>query len=271
MPKLNAPTDKPIELDAIHANLGVEAAYRKRLQALIVEMNNSVIYWTRAAWRKEPPAATMAHDADPIATLRRLMKRLGKHWQKKFDDVSRELSESFADKSIRHTDAAMMASLKKAGFTVKFKFTKKVREAYGAVIEENVGLIRSIPAEYLHDVQAQVWQSVKSGHDLGTLTDNLYSKYDITFKRASLIARDQSNKAKAVIEKVRRQQMGIKQAIWQHSGGGKEPRPGHLKAGKDKLVYNLDEGAYIDGEYIMPGEKINCRCTSRAIIPGLNK
>lgn len=269
MPKLVAPGDKPVVLKAIHANAGVEAAYRKKLQAMVEEMSNSFVYWTRATLRKTTPLAGMAQDASPIVGLRKVMERLGRKWQKRFDDMSRDLAEQFADKSLQHTNTAMMGALKEAGFTVKFQFTQPLREALGAVIEENVGLIKSIPAEYLGKVQAEVWRSVKSGYDLETLTTTLQEKYGAeSFKRAAFIARDQTNKAKAVIESKRRQELGITEAIWQHSGAGKHPRPEHLKAGKDKLRFDIKKGAYLDGKWIMPGEEPNCRCTSRAVIPG---
>lgn len=271
--KLTAPSKKPIKLDAIHANLGVEAAYRKKLQALIEEMNRSVLYWVRAAWKKDPPQASMAQDDARYGTrafvdLRRTMERLGRHWQRRFDALAPELAEVFVNGATSTTDAAMMASLKRAGFTVPFRMTLAAKEGYQAVLQENVGLIKSIPQEYLTRVQGDVWRAVSGGYDLQKLTDTLQSRYGVTHKRAAFIARDQSNKAKAVIENVRRQELGITQAIWQHSGGGKEPRPDHVKAGQDKLVFDLNKGAYIGGKWILPGTEINCRCTSRAIIPG---
>ncbi len=267
--KLVAPTKKPLELTAIHPNAGIEAKYRKALQVLISEMSRSVIYWTRAAWKKSPPVSSVAQDRESsIVDLRRTMIRMAKHWQGRFDSLSDSLAKVFVDGATQHTDAAFMAELSKAGFTVKFKMTEAVYEGYQAVYRENVGLIKSIGSDYLHAVEGDVWRAVSQGHDLQKLTDTLQHRYGVTHKRAAFIARDQSNKAKAVIEKARREELGITQAIWQHSGGGKEPRHSHLKAGREKLVFDVSKGAYIDGEYILPGEKINCRCTSRAVIPG---
>jgi uncharacterized protein with gpF-like domain len=162
----------------------------------------------------------------------------------------------------------MQASLKNAGFAVPFKQTDAMRHGYAAVVAENVSLIKSIPTQYLGDVQKQVWKSVQSGHDLATLTKGLQDKYKITFDRAKLIARDQNAKAHAVIEAARRQELGITQAIWVHSGGGKEPRPSHVEAGAKGLVFDLSKGAYLDGEWVLPGQAINCRCTSKAIVAG---
>ena len=55
-----------------------------------------------------------------------------------------------------------------------------------------------------------------------------------------------------------------------HSAGGHDPRPSHVKAGKDKVVYSVTEGWWDPDEqkFVWPGTLINCKCTSRSIIPG---
>lgn len=272
MPKLTAPTKREVRLEPLRSNAGVEAKYRNQLQAQIDAMHQSVQFWLRAAWRKDSPA--LAQDRrgasrTPLVNLKRVMDKLGLHWQNRFDKLADDLAKVFAQGATRHTDAAMMAALKKAGFTVKFSMSQKAAEAYRAVLHENVGLIKSIPAEYLHDVAGDVWRSVSSGHDLAALTSKLQERYEVTHKRAAFIARDQNNKARAVIENVRRKELGITQAIWRHSGAGKEPRPSHVAA--DKKRFDLDTGMLLDGEWLLPGQAINCRCTSIAIIPGIDE
>jgi len=264
--KIVAPTKKPIKLDAIHANAGIEAKYRRELQELVAKMAHSFLYWTRATWKKNPPLSTVAQDKAPFVDLRKTMERLGRQWQRKFDEAADSMAKMFADGATRHVDDALMAALKKAGFTVKFTMSKEACEGYQAVLQENVSLIKSIGADYLKDVQGDVWRAVKSGYDLDTLSKTIKARYGTTAKRAGFIARDQSNKAKAVIENVRRKELGITEAIWQHSGAGKEPRPSHVAASGKK--YDLSKGMYLDGKWVLPGEEINCRCTSRAIISG---
>lgn len=266
--KLRAPTAEPVEVRAIRPNYGVGEAYRKELQAIIAEMANSVRYWLRATWRANPPMTTMAQDAGPIVELRQTMSRLARHWTKRFDKVSDELSTRFADKSLKHTNVAMQAALRDAGFTVPFKPTVGVAQSVQAIIGENVALIKSIPSKYFAEIEQQVWQSVAAGHDLHTLTKSLESRYGVTFKRAAFIARDQNAKANAAIEATRRSELGITEAIWVHSGAGKEPRESHVHAGEIKLRYNVNEGAMIDGKRIWPGTEPNCRCTSKAVVDG---
>ena len=270
---LQAPTPEPVEVPAVHANVGVQMAYQRKLQRLIAQMAASVQWWLKATYRAHPPLHTdhMAQDApSAMLALRATLDRLTRHWQGRFDELAPEIARIFATTSTATAQRAMMDAFKRAGFTVSFKPTARAMEGLRAVIGENVSLIRSIPEQYLKDVEGQVWRSVAAGGDLQALTNGLTSKYGIAQRRAETIARDQNNKATAVVENIRRQELGIKQAIWQHSGAGKEPRPEHVKAGRDKLVFDLDKGAYLEGKWVLPGQEINCRCTSRSIIPGID-
>lgn len=262
---LVSPTGKDIILKPVHANAGIQAAYRKRINKLIEEMNASVVYWLETAYKANTPIAA---DESPAMALRRAMRKLSTRWQSKFDDGAGNLATWFAQKSKDYTDGVLAGHLKEAGFTVKFKMTGGMNDAYQAVIGEQVGLIRSIAERHLTSVETMVMQSVQQGRNLGELSTQLEKQFGVTKRRAALIARDQSNKATATLNRTRQRELGIKQATWVHSGAGKEPRPSHAKAGRDKLVYDIDKGAYLDGKWVLPGEEINCRCTARSIIPG---
>lgn len=267
--QLRAPTAKPVVLGAIQPNAGVEAAYRKKLQDLVTEMSRSYIYWTRAAWKKDDPGLAM--DAGPVAELRKTMRRLGEHWQSKFAKVAPELAGAFANGATSTAQAAFQAELAKAGFAVKFTLTDGAKEAYQSVLQSNVSLIKSIPSEYHTAVEGDVWRAVQSGYDLEKLTHNLHERYGVTHRRAAFIAKDQTAKAKAAIEQARRVELGLYFAIWQHSHAGQEPRIDHVKAGQDKLRFDVRKGAYIGGKWILPGTEPRCRCTSRTIIPGFDE
>lgn len=210
----------------------------------------------------------IAMDASPTKELQRALQRWGDKWQKRFDLMSNKISLDFTVKNGQATQTSMIASLKKAGFTVAFRPTRASLEAYKAVAAENVGLIKSIAQKYHSDVQAQVWESVKRGADLKTLSRKLEKSYGVTKRRAALIARDQNSKAKATIEAVRQLELGIKQGVWMHSHGGEVPRPTHL-AMNNKL-YDLDKGMWDsdEKEWVHPGQLINCKCTMRPYIPG---
>jgi len=60
-------------------------------------------------------------------------------------------------------------------------------------------------------------RAVQTGRDLKTLSDELQEHYGVTRRRAVFIARDQANKATAVINRARSKSW-YTQAKWLHSG-----------------------------------------------------
>lgn len=214
--------------------------------------------------------AEMAYDAPPTGTkgLQVALAKWGSQTIKRFDLMAKTIADAFAQRTKDATETAMRAQLKKAGFTVQFKPSQKSVEAYRAVAAENVALIKSIPRKYRERVEQEVWNAVRVGSDLNKLSTNLRKAHKVTVDRAALIARDQNAKAKATIERVRQMELGITRGIWMHSHAGKEPRPTHV-AMNDK-EYDLAKGMYDsdEGEWVHPGQLINCRCTNRPIIEG---
>lgn len=250
-------------------NAGIEAAYRKALAGLITEMQASVVYWLRAKYRaNEPEVAQLAQDAIPASELHGEIRRLRLRWTGKIDDIAMELATKFAKGSKGHAERGFKSSMKQSGMTIEYTESPAILDAYRAVVNENVGLIKSIPAQYFTEIEGDVMRSIQHGRDLGFLSKQLTERYGVTQRRAALIARDQSNKANAVMTRVRHQEVGIKQALWMHSHGGRHPRPSHVAM--DGKPYDIAVGAMIEGERIWPGEKINCRCFAKAIVPGLS-
>jgi hypothetical protein len=245
-------------LAPIHPNAGLTASYRKKLDAQIEKMHRSVIYWVTAQWRRNTPV--LAQDVSPAGGMRDEFHGLGAQWQANFDTMAEELGRHFAKSVQARTDGAMQAAMKKAGWTVKFKMTPGVNDALQASIGANIELIKSIPAQYLTQVQGIAMRSIQLGGDLATMTDEIEAQYGVTRRRAELIARSQNALATATITKVRQTELGIRTAIWVHSGGGHHPRPSHLKAGREKTVYDVEKGWYDpdEGKFIWPGQLVHC-------------
>lgn len=265
MPRqLRAP--ETIALPAVRVNAGIEAWYRRELDALVAEMQTSLVYWLSSTWKANTPE--LAQDATPASALRAAMAKLAARWVRKFNLGADKLAKLFADKSLKYTDSVFQKTLKDAGFAIPFTMTPAMRDVYSAVIGEQVGLIRSIAAQHLTQVETVVMQGVQRGRDLAYIHDELRARYGITKRRAALIARDQSNKATATLNSARQRDLGIRQAIWRHSGAGKEPRPEHVAA--DGKKFDLDKGMFLEGEWVLPGQAVNCRCTAQPIIPGFD-
>src|SRR6266566_1670669 len=65
-------------LNPIHPNIGIELHYRRKMEALIDNMHNSILYWLSAAYKQNIPELRklIAEDASPTALLRAVMRRL---------------------------------------------------------------------------------------------------------------------------------------------------------------------------------------------------
>jgi SPP1 gp7 family putative phage head morphogenesis protein len=265
--RLNAKrTDKVLR--GVQPNAGIEAAYREKLQRLIAEMDKSVVYWLRAAYRANEPV--MAQDRTPADELRDAIRKLAKRWQQTFDEAAPAMAEYFSQAVAERSSGALMAILRKAGFTVKFKMTRAMRDIMAATVGQQVSLIKSIPSQYFTNIEGLVMRSVQTGRDLGQLTKDLQEQFGVTRRRAAFIARDQNNKATASMTRARQDELGITQAIWVHSGAGKHPRPTHVDMNGTK--YDVNKGMWDPAvkRWIFPGEEINCRCFCRSVIPGFS-
>ena len=256
--------DNSIVLDPVRANEGLAERYRRKLDALIKPMCADIAVTVRRLWRETTPH--LARDASPAATLREGMAQLGRTWQRKFDEAAPDLARHFSYAAADRSDVALQHILRKAGISVRFRITKSVNDVVQASIGENVALIRSIPAEHFTTIEGAVMRAVAQGRSLHALSDTLEREYGVTRRRAETIARDQNNKATATVQRARQIELGITEAVWLHSAGGKTPRPSHVAYSGKR--YDVREGALIDGQRIFPGELINCRCVSRAIVPG---
>jgi hypothetical protein len=236
------------------SNRGVAIRYRKAIDREIQAMLDSLEYWLQAAYRKAPPL--IAQDASPVQIVKKIFARLAKYWLDRFNTKADEIANYHVGRMFQTSDKSLQQSLKDAGWAVDFKMTKEMKDALNASMAENVGLIKSIPAQLLPQVEGIVMRSYSSGRDLSTMVDDIRALHPVSQRRAALIARDQSNKANAVVNRTRCLELGITEAKWMHSSAGKKPRASHVKA--HGTVFDIARGCKIDGDYIQPGELINC-------------
>lgn len=257
-------------LKTIRPNAGVRQRYQREMLTLVQEMHDSLLYWLKAQYREAPPELAM--DATPSQDMQKRFKELSKKWQGRWDKASLKIAASYVKGSFKATDSAMQAALKEYGIAVKFNMTPAVRDAFQASLAENVSLIRNVGTQYLAQVEGTIMRAYSAGRDLDAMSKGLVEHLGVTRRRAANIALDQSNKANGVCEHARRLELGITEAIWRHSGGSRHPRKEHVKANGRR--YKVADGCPIANEkgiveYILPGEKIFCHCSSRSVIPGL--
>ena len=237
-----------VKLKEIKPNVGNDRAYLKELRTVLRRIKQDI------------------NDAktDDVTQFGNRIDYLLEQWSKRLDQLGYTISKRFINRNRATFDKRFLQELKKAGFTVNFQLSPQIEDILEASVKENVGLIKSIGVDYLERVQQQVWSGVASGYDLGQIAKDLSKAYGISDRRAKNIARDQGAKAHAVIERERRKEAGITQAVWLHSHAGKVPRPSHVKA--NGKVFDIEKGLYLDGVWTLPGVQINCKCGSASLI-----
>ena len=250
-------------LRPVKPNAGLEAVFRKRLLLFLEKMHRSISFQILRAYKSQPPE--MAADELPYSFIKGIFRKLSAQWLKELDDFAERFAMSYGKKALKHSDTAMASALQNSGMSVKFTMNRAMRDVFHSSVESNVSLIKSIGEEHFGKIEQLVMRSVSEGRDLFGLAEELHKRYDISRNRAKFISFDQNNKMTSVFTRVRQKEIGCTKAVWRHSHGGHRPRATHMAfSGKE---YDIEKGAYLDGEWIFPGQIYNCRCFSQAIIP----
>ena len=259
---------KPKTIPPLRPSAGLEAWYRKQLKKEIRAMCHSVEYWLRAVYRSREDEI-VAEDASPAWEIWDDLKKTMNRWQKHFDELGEKLARRFVGRLSKAEKARFEQALKNAGWTVKFQTPRGVNNIMQSGIIENVNLIKSIPEKYLTEVQSIVNVGIQSGKDLDYITRELHRQFEITERRANMIARDQNNKITAALDREHATNLGITDAVWVYTYGSKEPRHTHIEM--DGMRFKLSEGLYDPNpkvaRKIQPAELINCRCMYRMLLP----
>jgi hypothetical protein len=251
---------------AVKPTAAIAESYRVKLSRLIEDMNRSYLYWLGAEFKKVAeqreliaPINNPEMALDSAASLlQSAMNKLKNQWFKKFDKLASDLAKYFARSVSQRSDKDLQAILKKSGIAIEFQVTKGMKEALAAIVHENVALIKSIPQQYLQKVEGATMRSILAGRDLQQLKHDIKKIYNVTDKRAELIATDQNNKATGQLTAIRYRELGIKKAIWCHSHAGKCKRPSHVA--NDQKEYDIETGWFDPHEkmFITPGFLIRC-------------
>lgn len=136
----------------------------------------------------------------------------------------------------------------------------ELRAALDVFEATNISLIRSIPQQAVSQLQGKIVEAVRRGSTLKQLQAQIREEFDITDRRAKLIARDQIGKLNGQLTELRQEQIGVTEYVWRGILDTRE-RPEHVaREGKTfSWAKPPDDGH--------PGEPINCRCTAEPVLP----
>lgn len=256
--------------DVLTPNIGVEIRYLGEIALLIDLMTSEVAKQLKALFETEHAQEYFGQDKSVSAEARILTNALKLKFKNLFAARAKPMAERFTKSSEKSSSASLHNSLQKLSGGLSLgtsSISGPLKDVLSATVTENVNLIKSIPEQYLTQVQGAVMRSITTGNGLQDLVPFLADQKGITLRRARMIANDQTRKAFNNINKGRMQQVGLQEYEWLHTGGSSHPRKEHIAmSGK---IYRFDQPPIIDektGERGIPGQAINCRCRMRPVI-----
>lgn len=159
----------------------------------------------------------------------------------------------------------------------KREWLRIIRQAYGVDVlkgeprlpellsaweNQNLALIKSLPAQVVDQLRGQMTQGLTFGTDLKTLRQMVMDRTGAAESRAELIARDQIGKLNGQLAQYRQGNAGVKEYIWR-TMGDERVRPTHRSFNGKR--YSWAKGSP-EGH---PGQPIRCRCVADPILPGI--
>jgi uncharacterized protein with gpF-like domain len=246
-----------------------ELQYRRALEELITKMQKDVENELKRYCDNEIVA-----DAASVRWVQ-IMKALRLKWYREFDAKGRELAKWFTDKTNKRTMAQIQRKLKEVGMAITPSYTAAQKQLISEIVAENVGMIKSIPQQYLRGIQKVTAGAFKRGGDRATLTKYLEKVLkrvdDKTRHRAILIARDQTNKATQQLVTANAQALGATKGRWIHVPGKYSSRKTHVEM--NGKVFPLLDGLYDKDVHrnVKPGELIYCNCQFEVLMPGFDE
>lgn len=285
---LTSLTKRRRQMAEIRPSLTAEQAYRAALHKAVKAMAKSVEYWTLAAYRAAldanqdaetvpDPEVVRAEDAKNAGMERRRMfgrlNDLRKRWERYFDALAKRIATDAVEAAYQSNKVAWQQQVRREGFDIPMQLTAAQRAILDVKVRDNVELITSIPEQYFKRIIGDVSRGFLAGRDLESIAGNLRHAAHVTETRAALIARDQSNKLTAQMNSARQRELGIRFATWKHSTVDKDPRPNHLRAGREGWIFDTQKGIDFGDQFgfVLPGEAINCRCGCRSMIPAIDE
>lgn len=127
-------------------------------------------------------------------------------------------------------------------------------------VAANTSLIKSIPTQYMAQVEQTIRSGVLAGESPRSLAKKIQAQGGVTERRAQIISRDQVGKANAELNRFRQEDLGIKEYIWR-TVHDERVRPLHKERDGKKFSWDKPPS---DGQI---GTAVLCRCSPSPVFP----
>ena len=187
----------------------------------------------------------------------------------RYADILGPWAESTATRMVKeaasHDEKSWRAISAKIGKALEIEIaTAPTGQAMRSLINQQVGLITSLPREAAERVHTLVQEGMLVGQRPATLAKKILETGEVTKARANLIARTETARAAATLKQVRAQSIGSVGYIWKTTGDS-DVRPSH-RAMRGQFV-RWDDPPTLDGMIGHAGCLPNCRCRASPVLP----
>ncbi len=132
-------------------------------------------------------------------------------------------------------------------------------------VDENVSLIKTIPADTLDDMRMIVKEGFMNGKSTTHIMKEIQHRYNVGKSHARLLARDQIGKLNASITEAQQRDAGIEEYIWDDCGDSRVRKSHKALNGKR---FRWDDPPVVDqktGRRCHPGQDYECRCRTKPV------
>lgn len=235
--------------------------YNRKLQQIVKLVRDDVNAELVPLVKQQAPEYVADGWPDIIAAaLRRLLARWTSPFaQKQAQDIAEQFVRASLDDNLRRS--------RSVGIDL-YGGNQELQDYLQAAAFQNAQLIKSIPAQYLEQVQNIVVGNMRQGMRPSYIEGELVKQFGITSRRAKLIASDQHAKIQGEMNKIRQTNSGIEFFTWVTSQD-ERVRHSHVEVAKRDIgfgpgVFRWDDLPIVDGVPTFPGQPIRCRCVARA-------
>ena len=241
----------------ISAGIEYNAALQQIVDEIRKDINNTLVPVLRA---EQPNYIT---DSTWFERIQAVLERIRMKWtSQQFNTMARQIASKF----VTTVDGRVT---KNFGMDV-YGNNQDLQTVINMSVFDNVRLIKTIPAEYLSQVESIVVTNTRSGNRSSAMVTALTEQFGVRSRHAKFIARDQTAKVNSAIAQKRMESVGYEFFQWRTSRDSRvRDRHRHIAEkdiGYGKGIYRFDNPPLSDkGVPILPGTDYQCRCTMRPV------
>lgn len=242
-----------VRVPVISESLAFKRGYLAEMRRLLNRVAKSTREQIINSYRRE--LQTDARESD-FEALRRVIKGL-------LLSTNETIKRLLELESIKHTERFAAAS--RAAFKIDLQGiieSEDLQDYLDRAALRNAGLVTGMTDDLVKKIQMITTNSLIKGETVGALRKRLKAEFEISDRRAQLIASDQTAKLNADLNKIRHLQAGVDAYVWRTS---RDERVRARHARIDGKVYKYNEPtAAEDG--LEPGQPIRCRCIAQGVV-----